>query len=219
MTRIRYRIRFAKTGLLRWTSHHDLLRLWERMLRRVALPLSMSEGFHPKPRLNFVSALALGIPGENEVVEVDLCEDLPEEEVATRLRDDAQPGLTIHSVRRMPDGAPKAQLARTVYAMPIPAERRERLEQELLLLKNQSHLTVQRDGKELEFELSKELADACLIDDALQITLNASRQTALRPSDVYHALGLADLLTQGACLTRLRVELHDNAQEQEQEPS
>ena len=41
--RIRYRIRFAKTGLLRWISHRDLARLWERLLRRARLQLSMTE--------------------------------------------------------------------------------------------------------------------------------------------------------------------------------
>ena len=59
-TRVRYRIRFAKSGLLRWTSHRDLARLWERLVRRAALKLSMTEGFHPKPRIGFPSALALG---------------------------------------------------------------------------------------------------------------------------------------------------------------
>ena len=58
--RDRYRIRFGKTGLLRWIGHHDLQRLWERLLRRADLRLSMSQGFHPKPRINFPSALALG---------------------------------------------------------------------------------------------------------------------------------------------------------------
>ena len=42
-TRLRYRIRFSKTDLLRWTSHRDLARLWERLVRRSQLKLSMTE--------------------------------------------------------------------------------------------------------------------------------------------------------------------------------
>jgi len=64
--RIRYRIRFAKAGLLRWISHRDLASLWERLLRRAALKLSMTEGFHPKPRVAFPSALALGVESQDD---------------------------------------------------------------------------------------------------------------------------------------------------------
>ena len=93
--RLRYRIRFAKTGLLRWTSHRDLARLWERLLRRAQLQLSMTEGFHPKPRIGFPSALALGISGNNEVVELDLAERLTATELFQRLAQDDQPGLQL----------------------------------------------------------------------------------------------------------------------------
>ncbi len=84
--RIRYRIRFAKTGLLRWISHRDLARLWERLLRRAALKLSMTEGFHPKPRVGFPSALALGVESLDEVVEIELAEDLTPGELLQRLQ-------------------------------------------------------------------------------------------------------------------------------------
>ena len=105
--RIRYRIRFAKTDLLRWISHRDLARLWERLLRRARLELSMTEGFHPKPRVSFPSALALGIEGLDEVVEIDLAEEISVSDLLQRLSEDNQPGLRIRSVGRVPRGSPK----------------------------------------------------------------------------------------------------------------
>jgi radical SAM-linked protein len=111
--RIRYRIRFAKTGLLRWISHRDLARLWERLVRRAELKLSMTEGFHPKPRIGFPSALALGVEGLNEVVELELAEELKVNELFDRLQSDEQPGLEILSVVRLPGGFGKAQLLRS----------------------------------------------------------------------------------------------------------
>ena len=118
--RLRYRVRFAKTGLLRWTSHRDLARLWERLVRRAQLKLSMTEGFHPKPRIGFPSALALGISGQNEVVELDLAERLTAPELLQRLSKDKQPGLEIKSVQLMPEGSGKAKLLRTDYAISLP---------------------------------------------------------------------------------------------------
>ncbi len=73
--RQRVRIRFTKLDDLRWISHRDLIRLWERLLRRCGVALSMTEGFHPKPRLNFPSALAVGIAGADELLELDLAEE------------------------------------------------------------------------------------------------------------------------------------------------
>ena len=67
MVRQRVRICFSKQDDLRWLSHRDLMRTWERLLRRAEVPLGMSEGFHPKPRMNFPSALAVGIAGLDEV--------------------------------------------------------------------------------------------------------------------------------------------------------
>ncbi len=67
--RQKLRIRFRKTGDLRLISHRDLARAFERLFRRADLPLAMSQGFHPHARINFPSALALGIQGEDEVVE------------------------------------------------------------------------------------------------------------------------------------------------------
>ena len=130
--RNRFRIRFAKTGLLRWIGHRDLQRLWERMLRRTGVRLSMSAGFHPKPRISFPSALALGVEGLDEVVEVDLAESIDAETVRQKLVADEQPGLVIGSVRligwaqangpgvELLPGFERAKLHRSVYEIALP---------------------------------------------------------------------------------------------------
>jgi radical SAM-linked protein len=67
-----YRIRFTKTGRMRFLSHHDLMRLFERALRRTGLPLRMTEGYNPHPILSFPTALGLGIESLDEVLEFEL---------------------------------------------------------------------------------------------------------------------------------------------------
>ena len=57
---MRVRIRFQKVGKVRWTSHRDLARIWERAIRRVNLPVAYSQGFSPRPRLHFGLALSTG---------------------------------------------------------------------------------------------------------------------------------------------------------------
>ena len=116
------RIRFRKGGDLRLVSHHDLMKCFERLLRRAALPFHATQGFNPKPRLVFALSLALGIVGCEEVVELELDEALLPEEVHERLARQAPPGLDILSVRRI-DQKTTAHVRRVCYRMAVPAER------------------------------------------------------------------------------------------------
>ncbi len=67
-----YRVRFTKTGRMRFLSHHDLMRLFERALRRTGLPLRMTEGYNPHPVTAFPTALGLGIESLDEILEFEL---------------------------------------------------------------------------------------------------------------------------------------------------
>lgn len=208
MIRVRYQIRFAKTGLLRWTSHRDLARLWERLIRRVELKPSMTEGFHPKPRIGFPSALALGIEGLDEVVELDLAEAPTPQELLQRLHQDQQPGLDIRRVCRVPEGLPKAQLLRSHYRLPIPHEfNDERVQAAIAGLRDQETIVVPRKKKELRADVVTQVPDLAVRAGHLEMTIAAGRGAALKPTDVLSAMGLDELLEAGAYFVRTRVEL------------
>lgn len=77
--RTRLRLRYSKLGKVRFTSHRDTARIWERALRRAELPVAYSEGFSPHPKLSFGLALSTGHESLGEYLDVDL--DLPVSEV------------------------------------------------------------------------------------------------------------------------------------------
>lgn len=79
------RIRFAKGEEVKFLSHLDVLRTMERAIRRAKLPIALSEGFHPKPRITFAQALALGVTSEGEYMDIHLTESLSPSEVIKRL--------------------------------------------------------------------------------------------------------------------------------------
>ncbi len=72
MVRRRVRIRFSKSGMLRYLGHRDFVRAIERLLRRAGVVPAMTEGFHPKPKMSFPLALAVGIEGWDEILELEL---------------------------------------------------------------------------------------------------------------------------------------------------
>jgi radical SAM-linked protein len=69
---VRIRIRFSKLGKVRWTSHRDLARIWERAIRRIGLPVAYSQGFSPRPKVHFGLALSTGHESLAEYIDVDL---------------------------------------------------------------------------------------------------------------------------------------------------
>ncbi len=69
---MRVRARFSKLGKIRFTSHRDVARMWERALRRAELPLAYTEGFSPRPKMHFGLALSTGHESLGEYIDVDL---------------------------------------------------------------------------------------------------------------------------------------------------
>lgn len=69
---MRARFRFAKLGKVRWTSHRDVARMWERAFRRVQLPLAYTQGYSPRPKVSFGLALPTGHESVAEYLDVEL---------------------------------------------------------------------------------------------------------------------------------------------------
>ena len=82
---MKIRIAFSKHGKVRFTSHRDIARIWERALRRSALPVAYSEGFNPRPRLSFGLALSTGHESNGEYIDVDLAADADDIDLAGAL--------------------------------------------------------------------------------------------------------------------------------------
>jgi radical SAM-linked protein len=69
---MKLRLRYAKQGKVRFTSHRDTARIWERAMRRAAVPVAMSAGFTPRPRLSFGLALPTGAESIAEYLDLDV---------------------------------------------------------------------------------------------------------------------------------------------------
>jgi len=92
-----YRVRFTKTGKMRFLSHHDLMRLFERALRRTGLPLRMTEGYNPHPVIAFPTALGLGIESLDEILEFELTSWTAPRGIEKQLGEQLPEGVTIAS--------------------------------------------------------------------------------------------------------------------------
>ena len=71
---MKLRLRYSKLGKVRFVSHRDGARLWERALRRVNFPMAYTEGFTPRPKLSFGMALPTGAESVAEYIDIDLAD-------------------------------------------------------------------------------------------------------------------------------------------------
>lgn len=94
----RLRIRYAKRGRMRFTSHRDFSRAFERALFRARVPMAYSSGFNPHPRISYAGAAPTGSASEAEYVEIALAETTTPEAVAEGLSRALPDGLDVLAV-------------------------------------------------------------------------------------------------------------------------
>jgi radical SAM-linked protein len=91
----RIRLRYAKRGPLRFTSHRDFARAFERALRRAAAPIAYSQGFTPHPKISYASAAPTGVGSEAEYLEIGLQAEVDPEQLRLALDAALSPGLDM----------------------------------------------------------------------------------------------------------------------------
>jgi radical SAM-linked protein len=221
MVRHRVRIRFRKDGDLRLIGHHDLARAWERTFRRAQVAVRMSEGFHPKPRMVFASALAMGVVGADEALDVELAEPRPADELLSALAARLPAGLSIHSLDLLPEDAPKSRVEQVEFELAVPVERREAVADRLWRRRPVSVTAAETAAPQIETLPSPDdptdgtsgrdpwefVEHIELVDGILRFTARVTPQGTTRPRELLAWLGLTDLDEQGLYLTRTKVEL------------
>lgn len=91
----RIRLQYAKRGRLRFTSHRDVARVFERAVRRAGLPIAHSAGFSPHPKISWVGAAPTGVASEAEYVELGLTEQRDADQIAQALDSALPAGLDL----------------------------------------------------------------------------------------------------------------------------
>jgi len=92
------RMRYAKRGRLRFASHRDLARSFERALRRVGIPMAFSAGFNPHPKISYANAVPTGTASEAEYLEIGVLAELDPDAVRHALNAVLPDGMTIEDV-------------------------------------------------------------------------------------------------------------------------
>lgn len=203
------RIRFRKDGNLRLVSHHDLMRAFERMLRRSQLPFRSTEGFHPQPRMIFALSLPLGVSGLHEVLEVEWNDPVEPDDALTRLCGQTPNGLSFLSAKRI-DIRQAAKPRRAFYRLSVPAAEVDSVASRCNAVMAGTELWVERERpKPRQVNVRPYVHELRCSPDGLEMTVWVTQDGSARADELVRALDLQYLVDDGGVIERVNLEIED----------
>jgi radical SAM family uncharacterized protein/radical SAM-linked protein len=117
--RCKLRLRVSKTGKGRFVGHLEFMGLFNRAVRRAALPVRYSQGFHPHPRISYSEALPHGMESEAEIIDLDLSRQVAAREAAAAINARLPAGFRVHEAALLDwrNPSPSASIDCTVYRL------------------------------------------------------------------------------------------------------
>ncbi|MFC1901755.1 TIGR03936 family radical SAM-associated protein [Chloroflexota bacterium] len=195
----RLRIRFGRREEVKFISHLDIMRLWQRALNRAGVPMAYSEGFNPHPRMSLAAPLALGVTSEAELMDIVLEKWASPHAFTEAVSRQLPPGIEIRQVHNIPVILPSLQslVRHAEYQVELETEKgREDIESAVanLLATRELPWQHQRDTGPRHYDLRALINDLWLADwrqgyVAIGMKLRCDSNGSGRPEQVAAALG------------------------------
>jgi radical SAM-linked protein len=197
----RIRVRFSRGEELKFISHLDIMRLWQRAMHRAGLPLAYTEGFSPHPRISLAAPLAVGVTSRAELMDVFCNRWVSPHSFTTALSRQLPPGIVIMQVNMVAPTLPslQSQVSQAEYEVEIETEKdqagvRAALEHLLSLERLAWH--HERDTGTRSYDLRALTSDLWLIGwrpghGTIGMRLRCDSSGSGRPEQVAAALGFS----------------------------
>lgn len=199
---MRVRFRFTKLGKVRWTSHRDVARMWERALRRAQLSVTYTGGFSPRPKVSFGLALPTGAESVCEYLDVEFEHDPATLDVVSlpaRLTPALPAGIDVSAAVVIDDRADSLQQAVTSCRWEIgvtgstssttssePADLSARVAD--MLAAESIVITRERKGQAVSDDVRPAILSCSVLAESLLECELATQPRGLRPSELLRAL-------------------------------
>jgi len=194
---VKLRIRFGKLGKVRWTSHRDVARMWERAFRRTGVALAYTAGFSPRPKISFGLALPTGHESVAEYLDVELADERPQdiEGVVESLSDALPVGVDATGGVILNPGAGSLQeeVTSCTWTIQVPGVSLSGVEQLVAnaLAADSLVVTRTRKGREVTDDLRQALLVATAVEAVDGPTVRCELLTqprGVRPTELLAAL-------------------------------
>ena len=203
-------IRFGKQSRLRFISHLDLQRFFQRAVNRTGLPIAWSQGFNPHPVMSFGSALALGWTSEYEVIDIKLSAPMGRKRTEDAVRAALPEDLPVLEVRMIDDRhpAPMSQVKMSEYRIALEGENARAVLDQVPAFLDREHVMAMKKSKsgEKEIDIRPMAVKLERDDDDLFARLMLTEQNTLKPDLLVSVLsGMAGVEVPEMRIHRLRL--------------
>ena len=197
----RLRVRFSRGQEVKFISHLDIVRLWQRALHRAGIPLAYSEGFSPHPRISLAAPLPVGVTSEAELMDILFQKQASPHFFTAAVSQQLPAGIKILQVYPMALTQPslQSQVSYAEYKVDVEREKEpDNIESALTSLLALEHLPWhhQRDTGQRSYDLRPLIDDLWLIDwhhpyYTIGMRLRCDSSGSGRPEQVTAALGFS----------------------------
>ena len=198
----RLRIRFGRGEEIKFISHLDIMRLWDRAFHRARIPIAYSEGFNPHPKMSLAVPLAVGVTSEAELMDVFVARPVSPHWFTQAVNQQLPPGITILGVSQTALTLPslQSQVRYADYRVQLDTTENaaKEIETAVAALLSADHLPWhhKRDTGERTYDLRALIDDLRLVSFTgsvctLEMRLRCDSGGAGRPEQVVLALGFA----------------------------
>lgn len=196
---VRIRVRFSKTGMMRYLSHLELINLFTRAVSRAGVPILFSQGFHPHPRFSFATATSVGIESTAEYMDLFCDRSITADLLKERLNRVLPKGMVILDAIEISEKhtSLSVEIAATKYRVGFvsepPADLARQVE-EFLILTSYPMTRIKKKGDQQQLDLRTELIALELRDNLLDMTVRRGKPVEFaRAITGITGLGMDDL--------------------------
>lgn len=182
---------YSLDGDLRFISHHDTLRLFQRALARAALPVRFSEGFNPHPKMTIPLPRPLGIASDAEMIVIEFEEDMALSGALEALQQQMPHGLRLLGIRPSSSGQRfggalvRYQLRVDSLPTDLPSRMQEVMDAKVLEIERKSL----KRGTTRRLDVRPFVESLMLVDGVLEFTLRATETGSVKPAELAGLLG------------------------------
>lgn len=151
---MKLRIKFEKREPVKFISHLDLSRVFERAFRRAALPLAFSQGYTPHPKISFSAALPVGTTSSGEYMDVEFLDDINPEIVKDRLNFVLPMGIKVVKAEKADNKIDLSSVNCAIYKVFVSGVTvKDDLEKAISLLLDKEHIMIVKNTKKKTREI------------------------------------------------------------------
>ncbi len=191
---MKLRVKFKKYGPVRFIGHLDVMRFFQKAIRRAEIDIAYTDGYSPHQIMSFAAPLSVGLESNGEYMDIEVNSLISCEDVKDRLNGASVPGIEILSVKILPEGAGNAMasVAAASYTVRFRVGREPRTDIAAILpaFLNKKQILITKETKKgtREIDLRPGIFELRWQDDSFFMLVDASSAGNIKPIQIIEAL-------------------------------